>query len=82
MEGQSQKIVPVVQRLLKNEGTKALYIGSTPVLMRAFIGNAVSLTSLNQEKCHIENAKSQTFEIIYNIYLKVGNLVGVQLLSS
>lgn len=45
MTGESQKIAHVVQRLLKNEGYKALYIGSTPLLMRAFIGNAACLLS-------------------------------------
>ncbi|CAE1264460.1 SLC25A20_29 [Acanthosepion pharaonis] len=45
MKGESQKIAHVVQRLLKKEGFKALYIGSTPLLMRAFIGNAACLLS-------------------------------------
>lgn len=45
MKGESQKIAHAVQRLLKNEGYKALYIGSTPLLMRAFIGNAACLLS-------------------------------------
>lgn len=43
MEGESQKIASVVLRLLKNEGHTALYIGSAPILMRAFIGNAACL---------------------------------------